>query len=150
MSKLARHNTILSVLDGEALRNQEELRRALNRKGIKVTQATLSRDVHELGLVKGPDGYHFPGGAPAALAGEQMLPSAHRLVREFVTGARPAQNLVVIKTSVGSAQPVAASLDGEHWPEVIGTVAGDDTILIVTEDGRSAGRLANRIQGLLT
>jgi transcriptional regulator of arginine metabolism len=71
------------------------------------------------------------------------------MVREFVTSVRAAQNLLVTKTSIGSAQPVAAALDGENWPEAIGTIAGDDTILIVCEDRRSASRLADRIQGML-
>ena len=72
-----------------------------------------------------------------------------RLVREFVTSVRAAQNLLVTKTSVGSAQPVAAALDGENWPEALGTIAGDDTILIVCESNRAAGRLAGRIQEML-
>jgi transcriptional regulator of arginine metabolism len=70
-------------------------------------------------------------------------------VREFVTSVRAAENLLVTKTSTGSAQPVAAALDEENWPEAIGTIAGDDTILIVCADSRSAGRLADRIQGML-
>jgi len=80
---------------------------------------------------------------------DSALPSVSRLVREFVTSVQAAQNLLVTKTSVGSAQPVAAALDGENWPEAIGTIAGDDTILIVCTDSRSAGRLAGRIQGML-
>lgn len=149
MSKVARQNTILQLLDGEQLYNQEELRKALGRKGIRVTQATLSRDMHELGVVKGPDGYQFPHGGPAILAAEQVLPSANRLVREFVVSAQDAQNLVVVKTSVGSAAPVAASFDGEGWGEVIGTIAGDDTILMVAMDNRAAQRLAFRIRELI-
>ncbi len=77
------------------------------------------------------------------------LPSAQRLVREFVTDIRVAQNLLVVKTVVGSAQPVAAALDGESWPEAIGTVAGDDTILIVTPDKKASARLAQRIREML-
>ena len=72
-----------------------------------------------------------------------------RLVREFVTDIRVAQNLLVVKTAVGSAQPVAAALDAESWPEAIGTVAGDDTILIVTPDNKASARLAQRIRGML-
>ncbi|HEY1273222.1 MAG TPA: ArgR family transcriptional regulator, partial [Terriglobales bacterium] len=77
------------------------------------------------------------------------LPSAHRLVREFVVDLRPAQNLLVLKTAVGSAQPVAARLDAESWPEVVGTVAGDDTILIISPDKKACGRLAQRIREML-
>jgi transcriptional regulator of arginine metabolism len=71
------------------------------------------------------------------------------LVREFVLEVRPAQNLLVIKTTVGSAQPVAAALDGEDWPEAVGTIAGDDTILIVCPDKRAASRLASRTHEML-
>jgi transcriptional regulator of arginine metabolism len=81
--------------------------------------------------------------------GETDLPSVGRLVREFVTSVRAAENLLVTKTSIGSAQPVAAALDEENWPEAIGTIAGDDTILIVCQDKRAAGRLAGRIQEML-
>jgi transcriptional regulator of arginine metabolism len=77
------------------------------------------------------------------------LPPASRLVREFVLEVRPAQNLLVIKTSVGSAQPVAAALDDEEWPEAIGTIAGDDTILIVCPDKEDATKLAARIEEML-
>jgi transcriptional regulator of arginine metabolism len=149
MSKTARQNSILNLVRDEQPANQEQLRKSLLRLGVKVTQATLSRDIHELGLVKGPDGYFFPTGGPSVLAAEQALPSARRLVREFVLEARQAQNLVVIKTSAGSASPVAASLDGEYWPEIMGTVAGDDTILAVTEDNRAAQKLVSRVKELL-
>ena len=146
MSKLSRHNAILELLDETSVSSQEELQRLLHKRGFDAGQATLSRDIRELGLAKTADGYSLPGREAAA---ESDLPSVSRLVREFVTSVRAAQNLLVTKTSVGSAQPVAAALDGENWPEAIGTIAGDDTILIVCEDKRSAGRLADRIQGML-
>ena len=146
MSKLSRHNAILELLDAGPVASQEELQRLLHRRGFDAGQATLSRDIRDLGLVKTSDGYERPGGEAAL---ETDLPSVSRLVREFVTSVRAAQNLLVTKTSVGSAQPVAAALDGENWPEAIGTIAGDDTILIVCEDKRAAGRLAGRIQGML-
>jgi len=77
------------------------------------------------------------------------LPPVSRLVREFVLEVRPAENLLVIKTTVGSAQPVAAALDGEDWPEALGTIAGDDTILIVCPQKKAAARIASRIQEML-
>jgi len=146
MSKLSRHNAILELMDETSVSSQEELQRLLHKRGFDAGQATLSRDIRELGLAKTADGYSLPGREAAA---ESDLPSVSRLVREFVTSVRAAQNLLVTKTSIGSAQPVAAALDGENWPEAIGTIAGDDTILIVCEDKRSAGRLADRIQGML-
>jgi len=146
MSKLSRHKAILELLDETAVTNQEELQRLLRKRGFDAGQATLSRDIRELGLAKTSSGYSIPGREAAA---ESDLPSVSRLVREFVTSVRAAQNLLVTNTSVGSAQPVAAALDGEDWPEALGTIAGDDTILIVCEDKRSAGRLAGRIQEML-
>jgi transcriptional regulator of arginine metabolism len=146
MSKLSRHKTILELLDEGPVPSQEELQRLLHKRGLDAGQATLSRDIRELGLVKTSSGYSLPG---REVAGESDLPSISRLVREFVTSVRAAQNLLVTKTSVGSAQPVAAALDDEAWPEALGTIAGDDTILIVCEDRRAASRLADRIQGML-
>jgi transcriptional regulator of arginine metabolism len=151
MSKLSRHQAILELVDSGPVPSQEELQRLLHKRGFDAGQATLSRDIRELGLVKTADGYSLPASGNGNGNGhsDAALPSVSRLVREFVTSVRAAQNLLVTKTSVGSAQPVAAALDGENWPEAIGTIAGDDTILIVCADSRSAGRLAGRIQGML-
>lgn len=146
MSKLSRHNAILELLAAGPVPSQEELQRLLRKRGFDAGQATLSRDIRELGLAKAAGGYSVAG---REVPGEADLPSVGRLVREFVTSVRAAQNLLVTKTSIGSAQPVAAALDGENWPEALGTIAGDDTILIICEDKRSAGRLAGRIQGML-
>jgi transcriptional regulator of arginine metabolism len=140
MTKPTRQRTILELLgNGTAITSQEELQRALGKRGFKVGQATLSRDIRELGYV-------VPGKEVVA---EPALPSVSHLVREFVLDVRPAQNLLVIKTAVGSAQPVAAALDGESWPEVVGTIAGDDAILIVSPDKKATGKLAERIRGIL-
>jgi transcriptional regulator of arginine metabolism len=151
MSKLSRHQAILELVSSGPVPSQEELQRLLHKKGFDAGQATLSRDIRELGLVKTAEGYSLPGNGNGNGNGhaDPVLPSVSRLVREFVTSVRAAQNLLVTKTSIGSAQPVAAALDGENWPEAIGTIAGDDTILIVCTDSRSAGRLAGRIQGML-
>lgn len=146
MSKLSRHKAILELLDEGPVPNQDELQRLLHKRGLEAGQATLSRDIRELGLVKSAEGYSLPGREASA---EAELPSVGRLVREFVTSVRAAQNLLVTKTSVGSAQPVAAALDSENWPEAIGTIAGDDTILTICLDNRSAARLAGRIQEML-
>ena len=145
MSKLTRQQLILQLIENGRVANQEDLRRALARQGQQVTQATLSRDIHELGIVKTGNGY-----VVATQAGEETgLPSAERLVREFVLSVREAQNQLVLKTSVGSAQPVAAALDAEGWEEMLGTIAGDDTILIICENKHHAERVANRIREML-
>ncbi len=143
MSKPLRQKVILEVLDQGSVSSQEGLQRALGKRGMKVGQATLSRDIRELGLVKTGSGYVLPGEA------EPALPPVSRLVREFVLEVKAAQNLLVIKTTVGSAQPVAAALDGQDWEEAIGTIAGDDTILMVCSDKRGAQVLAARIQEML-
>jgi len=135
---------ILQLIENGKVANQEDLRRALARQGQQVTQATLSRDIHELGIVKTGNGY-----VVAAQGGEAGLPSAERLVREFVLSVREAQNQLVLKTSVGSAQPVAAALDAEGWEEMLGTIAGDDTILIICESKLHAERVADRIREML-
>lgn len=126
--------------------NQDELQKALRKRGIKAGQPTLSRDIRELGLVKAANGYALSGGDGGAAP---PLPPVSRLIREFALEVRTAQNLLVIKTSVGSAQPVAAALDDQEWPEVVGTVGGDDTILIVCPDNKDAARLAAKIEEML-
>jgi transcriptional regulator of arginine metabolism len=85
----------------------------------------------------------------AEAAPDSELPALDRLMRDFVREVREAQNLLVVKTAVGSAQPVAAAWDAEAWPEIVGTVAGDDTILIISSDSKTAHKVALRIQEML-
>ncbi len=147
MNKPLRQKAILAVLEQGPILSQDELQGALRKRGFRVGQATLSRDIRELGLVKSSEGYatlELEG-----VAAGPALPSVSRLVREFVLDVRRAQNLLVIKTAVGSAQPVAAALDDEEWPEAVGSVAGDDTILIVCPDKKAATRLQARTQEML-
>jgi len=146
MNKTLRQRAILGLLKHEPIASQEYLQHALRKRGIKVGQATLSRDIRDLGLSKTPTGYSLPQGDGSS---SPALPPVSRLVREFVLEVRTAQNLLVIKTSVGSAQPVAAALDEEDWPESVGTIAGDDTILMVGPDKDDARKLAARIQEML-
>jgi transcriptional regulator of arginine metabolism len=146
MSKAARQKAILELLHRGPVESQEELQGFLAKRGFEAGQATLSRDIRELGLMKTSDGY--TAGRTTTIV-EPVLPSVSRLVREFVVDVRLAQNLIVLKTSVGSAQPVAAAVDAEDWPEVVGTLAGDDTILVISPDNRTAQQLVRRIQGML-
>src|SRR5246127_1034775 len=127
MNKALRQRAILSALRSGPVANQEDLQRVLRKRGFKVGQATLSRDIRDLNLAKTAHGYALPQGENSA---GLALPPISRLVREFVLDVRPAQNLLVIKTIVGSAQPVAAALDETDWPELVGTLAGDETTLI--------------------
>lgn len=124
------------------LPNQQELCKRLARHGFHVTQATLSRDLTELRLVKTPEGYILRNGDASA----EPIPAVSRLVNEFVREIRRAQNLLVVKTIPGSAQPVAVALDAEAWEEVVGTVAGDDTLLIITSNNRSARLLQAKLE----
>jgi transcriptional regulator of arginine metabolism len=143
MSKLSRHSAIRDLVSSQDVASQEELRRRLYKRGHRVTQATLSRDIRQLRLVKTPHGYKFQlGEVPDA-----FLPSIERLIQEFVYEVKAAQNLVVIKSSAGSAQPVSAAIDAEEWEEVVGTIGGDDTILVIATDNETAQRLTNRIRG---
>jgi transcriptional regulator of arginine metabolism len=146
MSKLSRQNLILDLVEQESVASQEQLRKLLLRQGFDVTQATLSRDINELALVKTPSGYRVSHGDQQA---EPGFRSAGRLVREFVIEVREAQNLLVIKTATGSAQPVAAAVDSEGWSEIVGTVAGDDTILVISQSKKNAHKISLRIKGMM-
>jgi transcriptional regulator of arginine metabolism len=147
MNKTLRQRSILDALRQGPISSQETLQRALRKRGFKVGQATLSRDIRELNLSKTGGGYALPQAeGSAGLA----LPPVSRLVREFVLEVRTAQNQLVVKTIVGSAQPVAAALDETDWEEVVGTIAGDDTILIVCPDREAARKLAGQIEGMLS
>jgi transcriptional regulator of arginine metabolism len=144
MSKLARQQVIIELAHQGPLPSQQELRKLLSRRGFRVTQATLSRDLNELRVMKTPEGYVLPNGdAPA-----ESLPALSRVVREFVRDVRRAQNLLVVKTVAGSAQSVAVAIDGEAWEEIVGTVAGDDTLLIITADNKDAKELQERLEAL--
>ena len=147
MNKALRQRAILEALRSGPVASQEELQRALRKRGFKVGQATLSRDIRDLNLSKTAAGYTLP---PGENAGSLALPPVKRLVREFVLDARPAQNLLVVKTIIGSAQPVAAALDEQEWEEVVGTIAGDDAILIVCPDKEAAKTVAARIEEMLS
>ncbi len=134
---------IRTLVERHPVTNQDELRRLLEKQGFEVTQATLSRDVNELGLVKGNAGYLLPGSADAAA---DAGPSVESVLRNFAVSVKQAQNLLVLKTTSSSAQPVAMAVDNEEWKEVVGTVGGDDTVLIICADNRSAERVKNRIE----
>jgi len=145
MDKLYRHNQILRLIANEIPATQDELRRKLGRKGIEVTQATLSRDLDEIGVIKTRDGYRLPEAREVPVP----QPPLATVLKEFVQEAMLAANLVIVKTHPGNAHTVAAALDSEEWEEVVGTVAGDDTIFVATQGARAASRVRKRIQTLL-
>lgn len=141
-----RHGQILKLIGGEAVANQDELRRRLGQMGVRVTQATLSRDLRELKLVKTSEGYR-----PLSTVTETPapVPQLGRALREFLVEVRPAQNMLVLKTPPGGAQPLAAAVDAEHWKEVAGTLAGDDTVLIITPSRSARAAIQQRMEDLL-
>jgi transcriptional regulator of arginine metabolism len=150
--KLPRHNAIREVLSGSPVTNQDDLRRKLRRRGFAVTQATLSRDIHELRLFKGPGGYSLPstnGHSASPEAENDDPPSVAEVMAGFGLRVRQAMNQVVVGTVMGGAQPFAAALDHEGWPEVLGTVAGDDTVLVICPDPRRAGAVEARLRTIL-
>jgi transcriptional regulator of arginine metabolism len=144
--KTFRHGQILRLVTDQRIVNQEELRRRLAAQKLRVTQATLSRDLQELRLVKTPAGY-LPG---TALPAESTpLPPLARALSEFLLDIRPAENLLVLKTPPSGAQPLAAAVDGAKFPEIAGTIAGDDTVLIITSNKKSRESLQKKIEALL-
>lgn len=142
MSKSYRHGQILKLIRSRNVRTQEELARELTQAGIPATQVTLSRDIRELRLVKTQEGYR-------EMLPEEAGPSFETLAAEFLQDVRAAQNLVVLRTAPGHANSVAVSLDSEEWPEVVGTIAGDDTILVIAPDNATADRLRGRFMGII-
>ena len=142
MTKSFRHGQILKLIRGRSIFTQEELARALKETDIDATQVTLSRDMRELGLVKTADGYRELGSDSPNL-------QFATLAAEFLQDVRLAQNQVVLKTAPGHASSVAVALDDEEWPEVIGTIAGDDTILVICPDSSTAEAVRTKLIGLL-
>lgn len=145
--KLPRHAAILELVRTRRIASQEALREALLERGIDVAQATLSRDIRDLGLVKAPDEqggstYVIPAG------GGETGPDLTRLLPALYVGADGVGNLLVLKTLVGGAQPIAVAIDAEGWPEIVGTIGGDDTILIVLRSPDHRETIVARIEAI--
>lgn len=146
VGKTFRHGQILRLVSGQRITNQEELRRRLAAQKLRVTQATLSRDLQELRLIKTLQGYK-----PQSAVPEEPItrpPLAHAL-GEFLLDLRPAENLLVLKTPPSGAQPLAAAVDGARFEEIAGTIAGDDTVLIITSSRKTRESLQKKIEALV-
>jgi transcriptional regulator of arginine metabolism len=152
-TKPRRHTAILDAVRRQPIRSQEQLRRAIKTAGFDVTQATLSRDIRELALVKGgPHGAYQASGAPAnghgAAGASTAITRLRKVAAEFLTRVERVQQLVMLRTGPGQAQILAVAIDGAELPEVVGTLAGDDTILVIARDARRAGELVKRLDRL--
>ncbi|MGH7476172.1 MAG: arginine repressor [Longimicrobiales bacterium] len=147
MSKRERHKAVLDLVREHHIDSQERLRELLAQRGFDVTQATLSRDIRELRLLKVPDAEGHPAYALPPETWEQTPPLQYLLQTLFV-GAEGTGNLLVLKTLTGGAQPIAVALDWEEWPELLGTIAGDDTILVVLRQARDLPKVQRRLESL--
>ena len=146
LMKARRQAVILELVDRETLASQDRLRRRLHQRGFDATQATISRDIKELGLVKraGDGAYQRPG---VDTTNPQTARTAlERAAAEFLRRAERVRQLVVIRTGVGQAQPLAIAIDRAQLSEAVGTIAGDDTILVVARDARRAAALVKRLE----
>ena len=148
--KARRQSAILDAVRHEPVRSQEQLRRQLRAAGFDVTQATLSRDISELQLVKGgPDGAYQPPAGPAAGNGHGAASLLQRALSEYLTKADQVQQLVLLRTGPGQAQILGVAIDGARLPDVVGTLAGDDTILVIAPDNATAERVQKKLLAFL-
>jgi transcriptional regulator of arginine metabolism len=142
MNKNYRQGQILKLIRLKPIYTQEDLAQELKDSfAIHTTQVTLSRDMRELGLVKTPEGYRQVNPASG--------PDFASVAAEYIWDVRVAQNLVVLRTSPAHASSVAVALDQEEWPEVVGTIAGDDTVLVIATDNRAAAELQEKLLSFL-
>lgn len=145
--KTTRREAILKLIASEKIATQNDLSKRLEEEGFQVTQATISRDIRELRLVKTANsngGYHYEVGKPS-----EKYHAPHKFYSIYQAAVRDvdfAQNLVVIHSDVGMAQAVCATMDAMEWPGVLGTLAGDDTVLVVTRDKACAEELVQTLR----
>ena len=142
ISKKQRQARILETIGKRTVRSQEELSSLLAKEGVEATQATVSRDIRELGLIKVRGCYQAPGEI-------QVGPSAGNLRRafeQFVVRTGISGNMLMIKTSPGNAHSIGVVLDAAQWPEVLGTVAGDDTVFVLLRNSRLGKKVLEKIR----
>jgi transcriptional regulator of arginine metabolism len=150
-AKAERHRLIASLVTRKRIGTQLELIAALEQAGCRVTQATASRDIRQLGLAKTSDAlgrprYALPAQRERSAAPDEALA---RILAEFGRRATPAQNVVVLQSELGSAPAIARALDRLEHPRIVGTLAGDDTVLVIAADARDARSLARELRALL-
>lgn len=147
-SSISRRDSILQIVKDQPVRSQDELMKLLRKRGVRVTQPTLSRDIHEIGLVKGATGYSFAGGAPVAEPSRREERLDHA-IREFAIFAATSGTIAVIRTPAAAAQPLARAIDEASLPDAAGTLAGDDTIFVAMRDLGAAERIVRRINATI-
>ena len=146
-NKRERHDTILEIIDSRMVSSQEDLRKLLLQRGWDVTQATLSRDLRELRLARVPT----PEGARYAVTDgtiEESRAALETLLPQLFLRLDGVSEMLVLRTVPGGAQPIAAALDGEGWSDILGTVGGDDTILIICRSVAARDRVMRRLRSL--
>ena len=147
--KTTRQAVILEVIAQQDVTSQEQLRALLRQRGIDATQATLSRDIRDLGLIKGPADGAYRRSLPQSAAGAvDPVAQVRRAVEEYLRGYDRVEQLLVLKTDPGQAQPLAVALDRASLPEVAGTIAGDDTILVICRSAAQAAAMAERLDAM--
>jgi transcriptional regulator of arginine metabolism len=148
--KTKRQRAILSLIAARPVRSQDELAALLEQQGYEVTQATVSRDIKELGLLKVP----LKGGSGGAFKyvepslGPTFSSRLHRVVSEVVIQTRSSMNQIVLRTHPGTAMMLAAAIDGADWPEVLGTIGGDDTVLVIVEAPEKTAMIRQRFEDM--
>ena len=147
--KTVRQVAILDIIEKQEIETQEELASALNARGIRVTQATVSRDIKELRLLK----VLTPSGKYKYATGDQadnnLIDRFIRMLAESLLSVSSANNLIVVKTLSGSANVAAEALDSMHWPEVLGTLAGDNTVLLIIRSNEETITVTSRIREMM-
>ena len=143
MTKSYRQGQILKLIRSRNISTQEDLAAALKEVGVDATQVTLSRDIREMGLVKAADGYR-------ALPSPQRPEDLAAVAAEFLRDVRIAQNQIVLRTAPGHASSLAVAVDNANWAEVVGTLAGDDTVLVICPDADVAEIVRIRLMKMLT
>jgi len=148
--KNKRHLKIINIIKNENIKTQEELAEALQNEGIEVTQATVSRDIKDLGLIKiatEDDSYKYA--LPSETDRIKMVRRIETMFKNFVLELDVSSNLIIIKTVSGTASGLASAIDNLEWKEILGCVAGDDAILLVVDENSDRDEVADRLKGLI-
>ncbi len=147
--KQKRQNAILQIIEETCIRTQDELSEALLARGFEVTQATVSRDIKELCLLKRQTAGGSRYTAPSKEGFRESASRTHSIFQSAVKTVDSAMHTIVIHTLAGMADAAAITLESMEWPEILGTIAGDDTVLVILRDAETASRVAARLSDML-